>query len=413
MVPIAEAGFHAVAVDQRGCSGGARPDRVVDYGLNTLHEKTGRMLMAAVLAAVAGAFLFSSRTAGQATRDDSARAQPLEAPTVVNAIDGILRAFQTHPLVGIGDNHNSAQEEDFYAALVRDPRFSREVGNIVVEFGSAAHQDLLNGYLKGQEVSYADLRRIWTDVVGWIPTVTGVGYANFFAQVRAVNVDLSPERRIHVWLGEPPIDWSKIKTKDEFEPIFAQRDTHAADVIEKNILGPGKKAVVIYGDLHFYNNLGLRRLIEKQYPDAFFIVAMYAGYATKSCTLSFEQSISDWPVPALATPLRGTSLESKLYRRDCDVEPRRSLPFRPSMSEAQKIQFGDAIERMDSGADGDALLFLGKANTLTRTPMEPSIYLDLTYRREIERRQRLVFGESLKSSTVEQNPVSPNFIHPQ
>ena len=95
---------------------------------------TDRRLMAAVLAAVATALLFSSRTAGHATRDrsdvrvqDSARAQPLEAPTVVSAIDGILHAFQNHPLVGIGDNHNSAQEEDFYAALVRDPRFATEV----------------------------------------------------------------------------------------------------------------------------------------------------------------------------------------------------------------------------------------------------------------------------------------------
>jgi hypothetical protein len=83
------------------------------------------------------------------------------------------------------------------------------------------------------------------------------------------------------------------------------------------------------------------------------------------------------------------------------------------MSEAQKVQFGDAIERMDSGIDGDALRFLGKADTLTRTPMEPSIYLDLTYRHEIERRQKLAFGESLTGSSVEQNPVSPHFIHPQ
>jgi hypothetical protein len=381
---------------------------------------TDRRLMAAVLAAVAGAFLISSRTVGQATSDtsnvrgqDSARAQALEAPTVVSAIDGILHAFQNHSLVGIGDNHNSAQEEDFYAALVRDPRFATEVRNVVVEFGGAAHQDLLDGYLNGQEVSHADLRTIWTDVVGWIPTVTGLGYANFFAQVRAVNLALPPERRIHVWLGEPAIDWSKIRTKAEFDSIRAQRDTHAADVIEKNILGPGKKAVVIYGDLHFYNNLGLRHLVEKQHPNVFFIVTMYAGYATKSCTASFEQGIPDWPVPALATPLRGTSLESKLYRSDCDVEPRTSLPFRPSMSEAQKVQFGDAIERMASGVDGDALLFLGKADTLTRTPMEPSIYLDLTYRREIERRQRVGFGESLTGSSVEQNPVSPKFIHPQ
>ena len=107
---------------------------------------TDRRLLAAVLAAVAGAFLFSSCTVGQATSatsdargQDSARAQPLEAPTVVSAIDGILHAFQHHSLVGIGDDHNSAQEEDFYAALVRDPRFATEVGNVVVEFGGAAH----------------------------------------------------------------------------------------------------------------------------------------------------------------------------------------------------------------------------------------------------------------------------------
>jgi hypothetical protein len=132
---------------------------------------------------------------------DSARAQQLEAAPVVPAIDGILKAFRNHALVAIGDDHNSAQEEDFYAALVRDPRFSTEVGNVVVEFGGAAQQDTLDRYLNGQEVSYTDLRNVWTDVVGWIPTVTGLGYANFFAQVRAVNLGLPPDRRIHVWLA--------------------------------------------------------------------------------------------------------------------------------------------------------------------------------------------------------------------
>jgi len=36
MIPIAEAGFHAVAVDQRGYSGRARPDSVSDYGIEHL-----------------------------------------------------------------------------------------------------------------------------------------------------------------------------------------------------------------------------------------------------------------------------------------------------------------------------------------------------------------------------------------
>jgi len=68
---------------------------------------------------------------------------------------------------------------------------------------------------------------------------------------------------------------------------------------------------------------------------------------------------------------------------------------------------------MLSGVDGDALLFLGKAETLTRTPMEPSIYLDLDYRREIERRKKIADGESLTDSTAKDNPVSPNYIHPR
>src|SRR5260370_19485612 len=73
--------------------------------------------------------------------------------------------------------------------------------------------------------------------------------------------------------------------------LLAQRDTHAAHVIEKHILEPGKKAIVIYGGLHLYNNFGLRKLVEGKYPNAFFVVALYTGYAAKSCTANFEQNI--------------------------------------------------------------------------------------------------------------------------
>ena len=60
--------------------------------------------------------------------------------TVAPAVAGILDAFAFRPLVAIGDYHGVAQELDFYAAIVRDSRFASEVGNVVVEFGSASHQ---------------------------------------------------------------------------------------------------------------------------------------------------------------------------------------------------------------------------------------------------------------------------------
>jgi hypothetical protein len=54
-------------------------------------------------------------------------------PRIVNAADGIFAAFQNHPLVGLGEWHGMAQGLDFYAVLVRDPRFAKEVGNVVAE----------------------------------------------------------------------------------------------------------------------------------------------------------------------------------------------------------------------------------------------------------------------------------------
>src|SRR5690348_15600261 len=86
-------------------------------------------------------------------------AQP--SPTVRPGFDGIFEAFQTHPLVGLGETHRRAQEIDFYTALIRDPRFARDVGNVVVEFGGAAHQDIIDRYVAGEDVPYLELRKVW------------------------------------------------------------------------------------------------------------------------------------------------------------------------------------------------------------------------------------------------------------
>ena len=144
------------------------------------------------------------------------------APTVRPAIDGILAAFEKHPLVGIGDAHNLAQQEDFFATLIRDSRFAKEVGNVVVEFGTATHQDVLDRYINGGAVSFAELRSVWSDAVGATPTVTGLGYVNFLANVRTANLSLPPEQRIRVWLGEPVIDWATVKTQEDLRPALAQ-----------------------------------------------------------------------------------------------------------------------------------------------------------------------------------------------
>ena len=208
--------------------------------------------MRALSPLVLSAFVVTLLAGGLRTAvSQDSKVQNLPAPTVTSAADGIFAAFQTHPLVGLGDQHGLAQEEDFYAALIRDKRFAANVGNVVVEFGDAAQQDTLDRYLAGEDVPYEQLRRVWSDTVGWIPTVVALGYMNFYAQVRAVNEELPPEQRIHVWLGDPPIDWSKIQDKGDFFKILDKRNHYPADLINAQILAKKKKALVIYGTFHF------------------------------------------------------------------------------------------------------------------------------------------------------------------
>jgi hypothetical protein len=346
----------------------------------------------------------------------------LPEPTVSPAIDGILAGFQNHPLVAIGNHEDYAQQEDFYAALVRDPRFAREVGNVVVEFGASAHQDIMNRYLNGGDVSFSDLRKVWSDVVGFnVPYA--IGYINFFVQVREVNRKLPQNQRIHVWLGEPPIDWSKIRSKAELGRYNPQRDTHPAEILEKEILAKHKKALIIYGGGHFYaldGRIPMLPLVEKKYPNTVFVVEMYTGFATKACTEQFEQAVRNWPTPAVVTPVRGSSLEEKLRRPGCDVISRDEFKFPPSFTETKKSQIINQFERLLAGLNANALLYLGKAGGLTQSPYEPSIYLDPEYRREMNRRVGLGFefeidGSPLGSipmtdSFMQKNPASPRYV---
>lgn len=366
-----------------------------------------------------------------------AKAQTPPPPMVRPAIDGVLAAFQTHPIVGLGDAHGLAQEQDFYASLIRDPRFAQQVGNIVVEFGGGAHQDVIDRYVVGDAVPYTELRKVWTDVVGWVPTVEGLGYINFFTQVRAANQALPPDKRIHVWLGEPEIDWSKIKTRDDWARVAGFRDVHAARIIVQDILERHRKALVIYGTGHFGApvegieqmerekaamdkrlgfdtplQLPLQALVEEKFPKALFVITPYVGFLDLACSRAFEQNKQGWPIPALASPVSGTALEEELQAPGCRVvaPPSNTSPSGKSDEEAQRIATKADIR--NKGLTADALLYLGPSETMTRAPINPDIYLDQEYRDEVSRHNQILTGQPLRPPSRSDMSVAPQPWHP-
>ena len=370
--------------------------------------------------------MFVNPVLGQQISSGSASVKTDET-TLKPAIDGIFEAFEKYPLVGLGDRHGLTQEIAFYEQLIRDSRFARDVGNVIVEFGDAAHQDVIDRYVNGEVVPYTELRNVWINTVGFIPTVSSSYYAHFFFQVRQTNLNLPPEKRIRVWLGEPPINWTEIKTKDEFWKFLEKRDPYPAGIITKNILEQNRKALVIYGSGHFeplnkeeeaiYARWRkefpetasqiyrfLQSLIETEYPDAFFIVQVYIGFKDEACTNRFEQRFDDWTFPVLATPVLGTTLESDL--RECLADPKsnpsRSLP--PTWPKFVK----DYILTHPDGHTlfrGDAILFLDAAAKLTQSPLLDDLYLDEELRQELSRRLEIMIGQPLLPDHLRSIPL--------
>jgi hypothetical protein len=67
-------------------------------------------------------------------------------------IAGILEAFKTRQIVGIPDAHRNTATHAFLLSLIRDPRFTMVVNDIVVEFGNALHQDGARAHASSPEV---------------------------------------------------------------------------------------------------------------------------------------------------------------------------------------------------------------------------------------------------------------------
>jgi hypothetical protein len=316
------------------------------------------------------------------------------------AIDGILAAFEDHPLVGLGDCHELANEGAFYNQLISDPRFAAQVGNVVVEFGSASHQDTLDRYLAGEDVPYAELRHVWLDALGWEPTVAWTMYQLFFAQVRALNLALPPEQQIRVWLGEPPCDWGTIRKREDLSPYYLQREEHPAGVLEREILSRGQKALVIYGSRHLFAYSAdlpanwlppawLRILLDQRHPGALYVVTPYAGFPDPREAEAFEAAMG-WPEQTLVSATDGASLKDVLRGAD------RSFDAKPSHTSGAGGARVDAdLRDIQMGVAGDALLYLAPARKLMRSPMDSSLVMDDGLFREISRRCEITLGARL------------------
>jgi hypothetical protein len=309
--------------------------------------------------------------------------------------DAVLEAFQTHRLVGLGEEHGLQNHHDALAMLLSDPRLPGVADDIVVEFGNALYQATMNRFIGGQPVSDADLRPAWRNTTQspygtWDQPV----YEQFYRTVRAVNWTRPAGRRMRVLLGDPPIDWTKITNASEFFVFLHQRDAHAASVVEKEVLGKGHRALLCYGGQHLHHwppGATLVSLIEQRTGERTYTIGDLLPAAGDPGGLA--RRLSRYPrdtvIPTAATWL-GTFDAGLINPMTSQVIKgghnggHNGKPAEPGNAPQANPVCGARL-----GSLIDAGLYLGQPEDLTASWPNPAIYLDPAYWKELRRRNAL------------------------
>lgn len=225
----------------------------------------------------------------------------------------ILSQFDKYDIVAVGEWHGKEEDRDLQLELIRSPDLPKKAHNVVVEWGNSLYQDILDRYVKGEIVPDAELKKVWRDTTQ--SPVMETGDLNspplLLTEIRTLNKRLPKALKLRVLAGDPPIDWAKVTTKQEFARFLSSRDEVAADVITREVLQKHEKALVIYGAGHiwrgntFVKAPNLVSLLDKSFPGRIYTVFRIGGIYPN--TEKLEKLIGD-PTRPILLSLKGTSV---------------------------------------------------------------------------------------------------------
>jgi hypothetical protein len=233
---------------------------------------------------------------GQLAIAQSAPALNVSRP--VEPVTTIIDAFRTHRIVALGnvEFRGNEQSHTFQLKLIRDPRFSKVVNDIIVEFGSRQYQAVMDRFIAGEDVPAEILRHAWRDTTQFEFEWDLPVYEEFFRAVRTLNQSLPRARRLRVLLGDPAVSWDRIRTLEDLRPLVEARDKSAVEVLQREVLAKSRRALAIYGGHHLrrQNADGLVARLEKSGTSVFTVIP-----ETRRDLSSEHPDVASWPIPSV------------------------------------------------------------------------------------------------------------------
>jgi hypothetical protein len=302
----------------------------------------------------------------------------------------IVDQFDRSDLIGLGELHGSQADQDLRFQVIHSKAFARKVRIIAVEGLNAFYQEDLDRYIRGEDVPLEQVQKVWRDSTGiFIGPVIRTTYEQFLSEVRSVNRGLPDRMKLRVIAADPPLDWTKVQSTADFRAILSKRVVFGVDVIEREALQKGQKALLVFAGSWFTRNMQHRTAnglvpwtetigagLDRDYPGRLYVIApVRSGEYPDSAKL---EALIGTPRSPVLLRLHGTPFGA--------LDANEFLPANPA------ALLGSPASPFHTYRDGttlsdvaDAVIYRGKVADSVVRP-DPSDAADTAYAAELKRR---------------------------
>jgi hypothetical protein len=309
-----------------------------------------------------------------------------------DAEEYILQMFNHHNIIGLGEGeHHLLDSHLFFQKLLDNKKIQETIDIVIVEFANASHQDILDKYIFGEEVSIDELQKIWRESTQCINRFgEATIYFELLQKIRNVNFTLASNKKIRVLGGDPPIDWSLICSLADYLKINIKRELFAANSAIEYGVKLSKKVLMIYAESHLtkisdksrkdflskINDKSIKDLwtithdVNSKYPDTMRVVAIL-----NPRKLQLSKKTKNWPLHSVV---------------DLEKDEIGNLPavnyFTQSFDKnGQVILFdGHKIKELF-----DAFLYIGQSENWKYVDLHKSVFTDEEWK-ELNRRRKIL-----------------------
>ena len=330
---------------------------------------------------VASASLFAALCLALPIGGTAQGARPRPAAPL-DAIPAILDAFRSYRVVSFPGGHTDGNEvQALLRALVKDPRFAATVNDIVVEFGSSRYQDLMDRYIRGEDVPESALQRAWLDAVQGGTALDNENTPCSSAQFARRTRPCRPSGEIRVLLGDPPIDWENVRSKADYRKWVVQRDSYPADLVRRLVLAHNRRALIVWANGHLMRQEILTNYDMTNWQSQTIVSLIEAPGGTPVFTVRAEGSLTKWQAdtaswkPMSLTLVRGTALGAADFSEFENPGQRYRIRGDDDFVPIPRDQW--VKRRLEDIVD--AVLYVGPASGRTSAGISPTLCADPAY----------------------------------